>query len=151
MKVILWPGKGTIYTICEATWFGRTWFSPHHSFVKLVVKLVITGSLEKKTWSRQNDVEVLRRLRQNQESWRHRNSRGARMAPSPLNGGRSTTLWLDKWDLAKEVCWQRHWLRQLPWGLPDWLVIPNGFWLFFCFFSCVSFPFKLLAGFWCFW
>ncbi len=104
------------------------------------VKVVITGSLPK-TWSRQNDVEVLRRLRQNRESWRHRNSPGARKAPSPLNGGRSTTLWLDKWDLVKEVCWQRHWLRQLPWGLgcdSQWLfLLFFSFWLVFGGFSCL--------------
>ena len=77
-------------------------------------------SLPQLSWSftgRPNlDVEVLRKPPLSLEWWRHKSSPGVRMAPRVSNGGRSIMPWWDKWDLVKEVCWQRHWLHQPPWG-----------------------------------
>lgn len=148
MKVILWPGKGTIYTICEATWFGRTWFSPHHSFVKLVVKNLVEaerrGGVEKAaaesgvmktqkfTWSKDGA-----------KSFEWRKIYHALVGQvGPGEGGLLAEALITPTSMRTA-------LR---------LVISNGFWLFFCFFSCVSFPFGWflmflvdLAAFWVLW
>ena len=134
MKVILWPGKGTIYTICEATWFGRTWFSPHHSFVKLVVKLG-RGRTTWRCW------EGCGRIRSHEDTEIH------------VEQGWRQVLWMEE-DLPRFGWTSGTWRRRFVGRGTDYANFHEdcrtGLWFPTAFgFSFVSFPaFLFLLNFW---